>query len=113
MKTKFKWILGLLILITAVSTGFAKEAPKETMCTAAGVAIVDQEVLNTLNEKFIITKFRHIGTWLQEITSRDNWVNNDVIKIPKRKGDSAPLVLINNNVFPIQSSNRADEMVTV
>ena len=79
----------------------------------AAVTIVDEDLLNTLNEKFIIKKFRHVGTWIQEVTSRNNWVNNDAIKIPKRKGDNAPRVLINNQVYPIASSRREDEHVLV
>lgn len=79
----------------------------------AGVAIVDGDLLNTLNEKFILKKFRHVGSWIQEVMSKNNWVNNDVIKIPKRKGDNAPTVLINNQVYPIATSNRTDEHVTV
>jgi hypothetical protein len=113
MKNKIGLFFGLLILTLAVVTGYAKEAPEETTMYTAGVAIVDGDLLNQLNEKFIITKFKHIGTWLQEVTSKDNWVSNDAIKIPKRKGTNAPTVLINNAVYPIASNNREDEHVVV
>lgn len=108
-------ILIILVLITAVS--FASNVkiaiPKAERTNLHSCAIVDSDLVNTLNEKFIITKFRHIGTWLSEITSKDSWVSNDAIKIPKRKGTNAPTVLINNAVYPITSSGRDDEHVTV
>lgn len=111
MKNKLGMIFGLLLMVLAVCTGFAKEHPKGV--AMAAVTIVDGDLLNELNEKFIISKFRHLGTWIQEIKSKDNWVGNNAIKIPKRKGDSAPVVLINNNVYPIVSSGRNDEKVVV
>ena len=108
-------ILLLMCLLTVVSfashipSGIDKELKKELKT----MAIVDGDLLNELNEKFIISKFKHLGTWIQEVTSKDNWVGNDAIKIPKRKGDSAPTVLINNAVYPIVSSGRNDEKVVV
>lgn len=113
MKNKLGLVMGALLWIVALFTGFANQHPTETGICTASVAIVDAEVLNTLNETFIIKKFRHVGTWLQEITSKDNWVSNDAIKIPKRKGDNAPTVLINNDVYPISSNRRDDEQVVV
>lgn len=111
MKNKLGILFGLLLMIVAVSTGFAKENPKAV--AMAGVVVVDGDLLNELNEKFILSKFRSLGTWLSEVTSKDNWVGNNAIKIPKRKGDSAPLVLINNTVYPMISSGRDDEQVVV
>ena len=111
MKNKFGIIFGLVLMVLAVATGFAKEHPKGV--AMAAVTIVDGDLLNELNEKFILTKFRSLGTWLSEVTSKDNWVGNNAIKIPKRKGDSAPVVLINNTVYPMVSSGRDDEKVVV
>lgn len=111
MKNKFGIILGLVLMVVAVATGFAKEHPKGV--AMAAVTIVDGDLLNELNEKFILTKFRSLGTWLSEVTSKDSWVGNNAIKIPKRKGDSAPIVLINNTVYPMVSSGRDDEKVVV
>jgi hypothetical protein len=111
MKNKFGIIFGLVLMVIAVATGFAKEHPKGV--AMAAVTIVDGDLLNELNEKFILTKFRSLGTWLSEVTSKDNWVGNNAIKIPKRKGDSAPVVLINNTVYPMVSSGRDDEKVVV
>lgn len=124
MKKIFK-ILSVfaMLLVVAGLSATTKEAPesvntlttvaKATGGAMASVAVVDGDLLNTLNEKFILKKFRHVGSWIQEITSKNNWVNNDTIKIPKRKGDNAPLVLINNNVYPINTSGRDDEHVVV
>ncbi|MFE3848960.1 hypothetical protein ACFX5D_13390 [Flavobacterium sp. LB3P45] len=111
MKNKFGIIFGLVLMVLAVATGFAKEHPKGV--AMAAVTIVDGDLLNELNEKFILTKFRSLGTWLSEVTSKDSWVGNNAIKIPKRKGDSAPIVLINNTVYPMVSSGRDDEKVVV
>lgn len=111
MKNKFGIIFGLVLMVVAVATGFAKEHPKGV--AMAAVTIVDGDLLNELNEKFILTKFRSLGTWLSEVTSKDSWVGNNAIKIPKRKGDSAPVVLINNTVYPMVSSGRDDEKVVV
>jgi hypothetical protein len=111
MKKKLGILFSLLLMVVAFTTGFAKEHPKAV--AMASVTIVDGDLLNQLNEKFILTKFRSLGTWLQEVTSKDNWVGNNSIKIPKRKGDSAPQVLINNTVYPMVSSGRDDEQVVV
>lgn len=110
--------IGLVLVLLLISTvSFASKIPtsidKEAKVNLKGCAIVDGDLLNELNEKFIISKFKHLGTWIQDVTSKDNWVGNDAIKIPKRKGDSAPAVLINNNVYPIVSSGRQDEKVVV
>lgn len=66
---------------------------------------------NTLAEKELITKFRHENTWLGELISKPQWVNNDTIKIPKR--GLAPNVLINNNVYPIVSNKREDGHIVI
>ncbi len=111
MKNAFRILMALGLLLVTVVSGFAKENPEVT--AMASGAVVSDDLRNTLNEKFILKKFRHVGTWLSEVTSKDNWVNNDTIKIPKRKGDNAPAVLINNTVYPIATAGREDEHVVV
>lgn len=69
------------------------------------------ELKNELAEKELIKQFRHDNSWLSELRSKNNWVNNDVIKVPKR--GSAPNVLINNNVYPIAVNNRDDDFITL
>ena len=66
---------------------------------------------NELAESELIKNFRHDNTWLQELTPKPQWVNNDTIKIPKR--GLAPKVLINNQVYPIQSNKREDGHVII
>lgn len=111
MKSTFRIFLVLGLVLATVLTGFAKENP-QVVAMASGVTVAS-DLKNTLNEKFILSKFRHVGTWLSEVTSKDKWVNNDTIKIPKRAGDNAPAVLINNTVYPIATSGREDEHVVV
>ena len=112
--------LGLVLVVLLMSVvsmagnvKFSIDKAEKVGLHSCGVSITDGDLLNELNEKFILSKFKHLGTWIQEITSKDNWVGNNAIKIPKRKGDSAPLVLINNTVYPIVSSGRNDEKVVV
>lgn len=69
------------------------------------------QLKNELAESELIKKFRHIGTWLAQITSKNKWVSNDVIKIPRR--GASPTVLINNNVYPIVSDDREDDFITL
>ena len=66
---------------------------------------------NELAESELIKNFRHDNTWLQELTPKPQWVNNNTIKIPKR--GLAPKVLINNQVYPIQSNKREDGHVII
>ena len=66
---------------------------------------------NELAEKELIKKFRHDNSWLSELKSKNQWVNNNVIKIPKQ--GAAPSVLINNAIFPIASNLRTDDFVVV
>ncbi|MEO6176948.1 MAG: hypothetical protein ABIP27_17475 [Flavobacterium circumlabens] len=107
--------LVLVVLLVSLATNVAWSIPKEDKADmrTCGVTITDGDLLNELNEKFILTNFRSLGTWIAEVTSKDNWVGNNAIKIPKRKGDSAPIVLINNTVYPMLSSGRNDEKVVV
>ena len=68
-------------------------------------------IKSELAEKELIKKFRHDNTWLTEIKSKNNWVNKNVIKIPKQ--GAAPGVLINNGLYPIVGDNREDSHVLV
>lgn len=73
------------------------------------VTPVATPLLNQVAEKELIKKLRHDNTWLSELKSKNNWVNADVIKIPKR--GAAPDVIINNNIYPIASNKREDSHV--
>lgn len=127
---KLKLGLALMFVVLILSSLFAPEASATTIPSEAVTAIttnpvstgsiiamagatgVSGDLKNVKYEKFILKKFRHVGTWLQEVSSKQSWVNNDVIKIPKR-GGTPPKVLINNTVYPIQSNRRDDDHVVV
>lgn len=69
------------------------------------------QLYKELAESELIKKFRHETSWLSELTAKQKWVNNDVIKIPRQ--GAAPQVLINNNVYPIASNNREDDFIAL
>lgn len=69
------------------------------------------QIQNELAEKEMIKQFRHSNTWVSAVRSKNNWVSNDVIKIPSR--GTAPKVIINNNIYPIVSNNREDGNIVV
>lgn len=64
---------------------------------------------NELAERELLRKFRHENTWLQEVPAKNNWVGNNVIKIPTQ--GTAPEVLINNSSYPIDSGTRTDDYI--
>jgi hypothetical protein len=66
---------------------------------------------NELAVTELITQFRHDNTWLAAVKSKPEWVGNDVIKIPVR--GTAPKVLINNTIYPINSDQREDGKVVI
>lgn len=84
---------------------------KAESLAAVGVTPVALPVLNQTAEKEMIKKFRHSNTWLGALKSKQGWVDNDVIKIPK--SGAAPTVLINNTVYPIVSNGRNDSHVVL
>lgn len=67
------------------------------------------QLQNELAEKELIKKFRHDRSWMSDLTPRNNWVGNDVIKIPRQGAD--PTVLINNTVYPIAVTNKEDDYI--
>jgi hypothetical protein len=66
---------------------------------------------NELAVTELLTSFRHEHTWLEAVKSKPEWVGNDVIKIPVR--GVAPRVLIDNTIYPIDSSQREDGKVVI
>jgi hypothetical protein len=104
MKTKtiFRTIIALFAFVIA-GFSYANEAPEVSVAMAVA--------LNELAEKELIKQFRHTGSWLARVPSKNNWVNNDVIKLTEIGAD--PAVLINNNTYPIAVSSRTDDSVAV
>lgn len=68
-------------------------------------------IKNELAVTELLKKFRHENTWLGAVTSKPQWVGNDVIKIPVR--GAAPRVLIDNTIYPINSEQREDGKVVI
>lgn len=113
-------ISALMLVVAFIAGGFTSDAATAEKGVNvisdnihyAAAAVTAGDLKNVKYEKFILKKFRHVGRWIGEVTSKQSWVNNDVIKIPKR-GGTAPKVLINNTVYPIVSNRREDKHVVV
>lgn len=110
LKALFKIVLLFALCFTASAIANTLGASDGQMATAA-VTPVALPLLNQTAEKEMLKQFRHDNTWLGSLRSKQNWVNNDVIKIPKR--GAAPSVLINNTVYPIVSAGRDDTHVVL
>lgn len=106
LKYSFVVLLCLVATFAANALGLS-----DTSGTVLATTPVAAPLLNEQAEKELLKKFRHDNSWLSELRSKNNWVNADVIKIPKR--GAAPTVLINNNVYPISSNKREDSYVTL
>ncbi|WP_157498180.1 hypothetical protein [Formosa sp. Hel1_33_131] len=98
-----------MLCVTVFSHAFSGET--ETAVQVASATVVALPIKNELAEREMIKQLRHEHTWASEIRSKQSWVNNDVIKIPKR--GEAPKVLINNTQYPILKNNRDDSHVVV
>lgn len=93
-----------MVLMVAVTTALFTTA-------SVGNVLMADVALNTLAEKELIKHFRHESSWLSEVPSKNQWVNNDVIKLNQIGAD--PNVLINNNTYPIPTSNRVDDSIAI
>lgn len=99
-----KKVLSFLFLFTACVTAILG-------ATAAGKILMADVALNTLAEKELIKHFRHDATWLTEVPEKNQWVNQDVIKLNQIGAD--PDVLINNNTYPIPTAARVDDSIAI
>lgn len=106
---KFTLAIMAMLLVTVFSNAFSGTA--ESAVQLAGATAVALPIKNELSEREMLKQLRHEHTWASEIRSKQSWVNNDVIKIPKR--GAAPTVLINNTNYPILKNNRDDSHVIV
>ncbi len=110
---KFLKLFAIALLFvgaTVVAKTLGVEA-NGTALAAAGVTVVNLPVLNQQAEREMIKKFRHDNTWLSELKSKNNWVGNEVIKIPRQ--GAAPAVLINNTIYPIDKAQRSDDHIVL
>ena len=115
MKNNFKKIMSLtavftlMALMTFITSSFTDSS--ELALSSTGIIVAGKQIHNEKAEKEMIKQFRHDGTWMSELQSKNGWVNNDVIKIPKQ--GAAPNVLINNTVYPIKKNNIQDDHVVL
>lgn len=103
-------LLFVGLLFFAAST-LAKSTAFDPDIAMAGPTVVALPLLNQQAEKELIKQFRHDNSWLQELRSKNNWVSNDVIKIPRQ--GAAPEVLINNTIYPISKDVRSDDHIVL
>lgn len=101
-KVTLKGIIRVLFALGALSLLFTPYK---------GLALAMPAALNELAEKELIKHFRHVGTWLERVPSKNQWVGNDVIRLNEIGAD--PNVLINNNTYPIAVATRADGNVAI
>lgn len=111
MKKVFKILVLGLLFVGAHATAKAFGLAADEAMQIASPTVVALPLLNQQAEKEMIKKFRHDNTWLSELKSKNNWVNNEVIKIPRQ--GAAPTVLINNTTYPIDKSQRSDDHIVV
>ena len=111
MKKLIKLIL-IVFTLGLVAQAFGAEVPQVINTAHSGPVMAFAAVAkNELREKELIKHFRHKGSWLERVPSKQQWVNNDVIKINEEGAD--PDVLINNNTYPISVSQREDGSIVV
>lgn len=117
MKNLFKnsaiklFLFGLvMVAATLLSKKFGFDV-NDGHVQMAGITSVALPLKNTIAENEMIKNLRHEHTWASEIKSKQNWVNQDTIKIPKQ--GKAPKVLINNTQYPIIKNERDDSHVVI
>lgn len=113
MKKIFKIIL-LVATFGFVATAFAggldglvSSTLEGAGTTTAFAAVAKKEMA----ERELVKHFRHSGTWLERVPSKNQWVGNDVIKLNEIGAD--PSVLINNTTYPIAVSERVDTSTAI
>ncbi|GIZ09989.1 hypothetical protein [Flavobacterium sp. UMI-01] len=111
MKNYFKLLMLSLLMIVATVVAHATNMGAPEGVAMATLTLSPLQLKNTTAEKEMIKQLRHEHTWVSEIKSKQNWVNQDTIKIPKR--GQAPKVLIDNTNYPIVKNERDDSHVIV
>jgi hypothetical protein len=113
MKKIFKIIL-LVATFGFVATAFAggldglvSSTLEGAGTTTAFAAVAKKEMA----ERELVKHFRHSGTWLERVPSKNQWVGNDVIKLNEIGAD--PEVLINNSTYPIAVARRTDTSTAI
>lgn len=118
-------ILVAIVAIFFVSSAFGTNAPMELVTNTVEHSGTFMEIVKPaaptmsfaavakkeLAERELIKHFRHSGTWLERVPSKNQWVGNDVIKLNEIGAD--PDVLINNNTYPIAVAQRTDTSTAI
>lgn len=108
----FKKIGVALLFIAAVLTFNAVQGHNVIEASDVGPASAMAAVAKVeYMEKELIKHFRHEGTWLMVVPSKNQWVNADVIKLNEIGAD--PAVLVNNTSYPIAVSSRTDASTAI
>lgn len=117
MKNHFKILVAFMLVAI---TGFAFNASGDHAIVGSTLELINNGTpalafaavaKNELAEKELIKHFRHSGTWLDRVPSKNQWVGNDVIKLNEIGAD--PDVLINNNTYPIAVAQRPDTSTAI
>lgn len=111
MKNLFKLFAFSLLLLVATMVAYATNMTTPEGVAMATITVSPAQLKNTTAEREMIKQLRHIHTWVSEIKSKQGWVNQDTIKIPKR--GAAPKVLIDNTNYPIVKNERDDSHVII
>lgn len=109
MKKIFKIILLVVtfgFVAHSFAGGFDTSFVTSTLDVAGPTTAFAAVAKAEYRERELIKHFRHSGTWMERIPSKNNWVGNDVIKLNEIGAD--PDVLINNTTYPIAVSTRTD-----
>lgn len=114
MKKAFKIILVVLtfgFVATAFAGGLDGLVSSAVQDAAGPTTAFAAVAKKELAERELIKHFRHSGTWLERVPSKNQWVGNDVIKLNEIGAD--PDVLINNNTYPIAVAQRTDTSTAI
>lgn len=111
MKKLIKLFTLSLLFLVATAVAHATNMTPGDGVQFATLTVGVGQLKNTIAEKEMLKQLRHEHTWVSEIKSKQNWVNQDTIKIPKR--GAAPKVLIDNTNYPIIKNRRDDSHVIV
>mgnify|MGYP003110037269 CR=1 FL=1 len=113
MKNTIRKIVGLAVIMLAFLTFNAVSGhPVESLTDQIPQMAFAAVAKNELAVKELNKHFRHLDRpWMGRIPSKNNWVNNDVIKLNEIGAD--PEVLINNNTYPIAVAARPDESTVI
>lgn len=98
----FLFVIAAVLTFNAVSGNILGDAGDVAGPTTMMAAVAKTELI----ERELINKFRHEGTWLTQVPSKNNWVNVDVIRLNEIGAD--PNLLIDNSSYPIAINSRTD-----